>query len=496
MANYKPVEKDQGYFLDIIPSDHFKEDSIEKVINRFIDEEVDFRSFSDKYNNDYVGQKAIHPSIKLKAIIYSYVNGIETSREMEAMMNKKHLGYVYLTGNRTLDHTTICKFINEFSDEINSILGKLLMLMNELGLIDWGKIVIDGTRISSNASKELTSDALGFKEKMRRYMNLSEKLLERTRILEEDIEEGNISKERSVKEKNNIDRQRKLYNNIIDKIKGYEDDLVEGKIDPKDKVNLTDRESKLLKDQEGFKQGYNVQVAYSDNDIIVDIDASHSAGDNIILKETVDRVERRKDELGVDKDSKYLHDKGYYNPGQIMELERSGIDMYVAIPDNIKNSWALTGKHEIEFSNDEVYFICSEGRKRKGHYEEKESEYVFTVTREHCAGCDKFQECWKNIKGDGNRRKFKVTGTYAENKRFWNKYVQKMSSKEGLAIYNKRIGKEHNFHDLKSYEGLRWLKRRGRQKCNTEAIIAAIAHNLKKYQKILSIKVIEAANMA
>ena len=68
MARYKDIEKDQGYFVTVCPSEHFDDNSIEKVIDQFVDEHVDTILFSGKYKNDYVGQKAIHPKVKLKVI--------------------------------------------------------------------------------------------------------------------------------------------------------------------------------------------------------------------------------------------------------------------------------------------------------------------------------------------------------------------------------------------------------------------------------------------
>jgi len=56
-----------------------------------------------------------------------------------------------------------------------------------------------------------------------------------------------------------------------------------------------------------------------------------------------------------------------------------------------------------------------------------------------------------------------------------------MESEEGKMKYNKRIGKEHNFDTLKNVIGLSRIRRRGIEKANLEAVLAAIAHNLRKF---------------
>ncbi len=484
MARYKDIERDQGYFLTVYPGEHFGEDSLERLIDRYVDENVDIRPFSEKINNDALGQKAIHPYVKLKAILYSFSNGIKSSHKMENLMQKNHLGYIFLTGNRTLDHSTICNFIKDYSEEIESIFSKLLMVMNEMGMIDWSKIITDGTKVSSNAFKGLTSNASGFEVKIKRYRELSKKLMDRIRIINELESKEVISTEELEKEKNDIERQRKVYDSVIRKIEEYEKEVKEGKLAPEEKINLTDRESKLLKEDDGFTQGYNVQASFSNNDVIVCIDAANRS-DKEMVEELVRKVETKKSELGVEVESKHIHDKGYYNPKKIKNLIDDGYDVNVAIPDSIKDSWIFSDNHFVELEDDKVFFVCKNGRKRKGYLDKKEDRYEFRVTRKHCDDCNQFTKCWKGVKEKSNRRKFTVVRTYVQDKAFWENYIHKMQSPYGQYIYNKRIGKEHNFHTLKTNEAMGRLFRRGKQKCNIEVYLTAIAHNLRKMHKFI-----------
>ncbi len=486
MARYKEIEQDQGYFLTVYPGKHFGEDSLERLIDMFVDENVDIEPFSLKHNNDDAGQKAIHPFVKLKVILYSFATGIKSSHKMEALIRQNHLGYVFLSGNRKLDHSTLCNFINDFSEEIESIFTKILMLMNEMGMIDWGKIITDGTRVSSNALKEMTSDAAGFKEKMVKYKELSNKLVSRAKIIDELETKGEITPEELEQEKASIERQKKLYNSVIKKIEKYEKEVEQEIRDPNEKVNLTDTDSKLLKTDDGFIQGYNVQTSFSSNDIVVAIDSANRS-DKEMLEELVRKAERTKTELGVEIKSTHIHDKGYYNPAHIKKLIDDGYDIHVAIPDSIKNSWIFSSDHRVEFENSKPYFICKSGRRRKGYFEKNKDRYAFIVTRDHCNNCNHFSECWKNSKGTSKRRKFAVVTTFVHDKDFWERYIHKMRSTHGQYIYNKRIGKEHNFHTLKHNGAMGRLYRRGKQKCNIEVLISAIAHNLKKMHKYLII---------
>lgn len=95
MARYKSYDRGQGYFLNFVPSEQFEEYSLEMVIDRFVEERISEDLFNHKYSNDDTGQKAIHPFIKLKVIIYSFCRGIQSSREMESMLKSGHMGYVF-----------------------------------------------------------------------------------------------------------------------------------------------------------------------------------------------------------------------------------------------------------------------------------------------------------------------------------------------------------------------------------------------------------------
>lgn len=486
MARFKDVEQDQGYFLTIYPEKHFSDDSIEKTIDRFVDEEVDIRLFEHHYKNDTVGQKAIHPKIKLKVIIYSFVNGIQSSRTMEHLMRMNHIGYLFLTGNRVIDHSTLCNFINDFSDEIKWVSSRLLYLMHIMGMIDWSKIVIDGTKISSNASKEMTSNAGGFKKKMKRIEKLTEKILQRAKQLEEQEAEGQIDSSVIDAERKRIDRQKKQYDRTVKKIKEYEKEVEEEKIDPDKKINLTDPESKLLNDKEKYIQGYNVQAAYSNNDVLIDIEAVDSANDINLTDKMIRRVDEVKKQNSVNCKSSYLNDKGYFNPEQVANLVKDGFNLYVAPNEYFYNSWVFTGEHKVEMDGEDIIFICANGKKKKGRYYSEKEQYRFEMSRKDCGGCDREKACWKGLKETTKGKKFTAARSYIEDQELWKNYREKIESEQGKMIYNRRIGKEHNFRDLKALNGLRTIERRGKTKCNTIALLAGIAHNLKKYCKYMS----------
>ncbi len=485
MAKYKPIERGQGYFLTIYPEEIFDDNSIEKVIDRFIDEYVDTKPFDKKYKNDTVGQKAIEPSAKLKVILYGLSQGIESMRKIERMLNRNHPGFLFLSGGRSIDYSTLCRFLNDFPDQIPVIFARLLYILEELNLIDWRRIMIDGTKISSNASKEFTRDKEGFDKKLKHYENLSAKLLARAKYISELKDNDEISEEELNKEKDLIEKQKNKYDQIMMKIKSYEDEVKEERITPETKVNLTDSESKLLKKDESYIQGYNVQAAFCSNDILLSIEATSKESDISLLSDMVEKVEVAKESNAVKCESEYLLDKGYFNITQMSELIQEGKDLYIAPPLHFTESWFIKGEHHVQQEEDGVYFFCKGKRKKKGRLEKSDNKYKFTLSRNFCVGCEHYSSCWKD-KDRNKIRVFTVSKTYVDNKELWFKYRDRMQSEEWKYKYNRRIGKEHNFFDLKFNNGLSRLNWRGRKKCNTISILAGITYNLKKLQKAVA----------
>lgn len=482
MAKYKPYDREQGYFITFVPANQFNEYSLEMVIDRFIEDNLSEEMFGWAYQNEENGRNAIHPFLKLKVLLYSLSQGITSSRKIETMLKSGHMGYVFLSGNTQMDHSTLCEFINTFYEEIKVLFAKVLLVLDELGLVDWELLMIDGSKFSGNANKELTADVAGFSRKLERYRELSAKIVERMIRLASLEKGGELSDEFIESERKRIERQKRHYESVIKKIEAYEHEVAEGRIDAKEKVNLTDRESRLMKDKNNYVQGYNIQAVYSGNDVIVGIEALSRSNDQGLLEQQVRTVERLKEKLSVEGKSAYLCDKGYCNPQQITRLTEEGKDIYCAVPDSVISGWIHSDLYSVTREGDSVIFSCAGGLEVKGSYDKREDEYRFFINRSSCVGCDNQQTCWAG-RGTQKRRKFKTRSVFVDQKHVWDAYVKRMESENGRRIYNKRIGKEHNFNDMKYHYGVNRITRRGCAKANTMVLLAAIVHNLKKLMK-------------
>jgi len=106
----------------------------------------------------------------------------------------------------------------------------------------------------------------------------------------------------------------------------------------KDQYNFTDPDSRIMKNStnDGFDQHYNVQVAVDqDNRFIVGHTVSNHANDKGEAIPTVDAIPTE-----VGKPPAAALDNGYWSPTNVQELERRGIEPYIATGcDSHQQSW-------------------------------------------------------------------------------------------------------------------------------------------------------------
>ena len=86
-------------------------------------------------------------------IIYAYMNGTFSSREIEKLMKRDCVCMKVLGTDRIPDHSTIDRFIHGNHDAIADIMRQSVMKLKELGELDGHTVFQDGTKIESVAGK-------------------------------------------------------------------------------------------------------------------------------------------------------------------------------------------------------------------------------------------------------------------------------------------------------------------------------------------------------
>jgi transposase len=144
-----PFDRDQPFLLppdvkDWLPADdiaHFIVAAVERV-----------RLGVFRTNPRAGGKPQYHPRLMLALLIYSYANGIFSSRRVERA-TYRDVGTRFIAANTHPDYDTIASFRRTNKQAFEAAFLQVLLLAREMGLLRLGTVSIDGTKIDANASK-------------------------------------------------------------------------------------------------------------------------------------------------------------------------------------------------------------------------------------------------------------------------------------------------------------------------------------------------------
>jgi hypothetical protein len=88
----------------------------------------------------------------LGILVYGYATGVFSSRKLERATFDSG-AFRFLAGNEHPDHDTIANFRRRFLKDIEKLFVDVLKLAREMGVLKWGTIGLDGTKIHANASR-------------------------------------------------------------------------------------------------------------------------------------------------------------------------------------------------------------------------------------------------------------------------------------------------------------------------------------------------------
>jgi transposase len=95
---------------------------------------------------------AYPPGMLLALLFYGYATGVFSSRKLEAATYDS-VAFRYITANTHPDHDTIANFRKRFLEELKTLFAQILTITHTMGVLNLGKVSLDGTKVKANASK-------------------------------------------------------------------------------------------------------------------------------------------------------------------------------------------------------------------------------------------------------------------------------------------------------------------------------------------------------
>ena len=127
---------------EVIPHDHPV---------RLFDDIVRKLDFS-RIEQDYVlvkGRPPIHPRVIISVLLWGLLNGVRSSRKLEAAL-ENHLDFRWLTGQLSIDHTTLSQFRQARTVELQDFFERIVCLGRDVGLLRFERAAFDGTRTKAH----------------------------------------------------------------------------------------------------------------------------------------------------------------------------------------------------------------------------------------------------------------------------------------------------------------------------------------------------------
>ena len=372
--NFIACDREQVLLLppsvrDWLPDDHLALFVIDAV------SQLDLEAFYGAYRRDGHGRAAHDPAMMVGLLLYAYARGQRSSRLIERDCFE-NVAYRVITANQAPDHATIARFRQRHETAIAGLFGSVLGLCAEAGMVQVGVIAIDGTKVHANASHHANRD----------YEQIAKEILAEADAVdrEEDDQHGekrgdelpphlSSSQGRNAwlrDARRRLDDQRAQEAKPIPKSRparlkqakrrldeqlevecaantAYEAYRARGVMKngrrmgappkpyeppdtPAGKVNVTDPDSRNVKTPRGYMQGYNVQAAVNEQQIVIAAEVTIDSPDFGHLDPMVLAVETELTSAGVtDAPGVVVADAGYWHQVQMQAIVERGIQVLV-----------------------------------------------------------------------------------------------------------------------------------------------------------------------
>ena len=338
---------------------------------------MDLDAFYVVYRGDGRARPAYEPAMMVALLLYAYARGIRSSRAIERSCIED-VAYRVIAAQGKPDHATIARFVERHQDALGEVFGAVLGLCAKAGLVGVNVVAVDGSKVSANASREANVD----------YERLAREAIEHARAVdaEEDERFGDrrgdelppelatsngrekwfkaarrwlddqraeqaapIPRDRPkrVREaKRRMDEQ--LFTEMraeaaYQRYRAKGKDRRGGRLGPNTvpkpytppdvpagEINTTDPDSRMVKGQHGFLQGYNAQAAATAEQIVIAAEIEVVSPDFGHLERTVAAARRELKIAGVSAlPGVVLADSGYWHTEQIQRLTGDGIPVLI-----------------------------------------------------------------------------------------------------------------------------------------------------------------------
>jgi transposase len=299
MSKFKHYSQSQSQLLPPNLSDSIEPDHIARLINQVIDD-MDLSFIEDTYSDD--GQKAYHPKMLFKVLVYGYTIGLRSSRKLADKLSEDVV-FMWLAGRQSPDFRTISDFRKNKLGDVKKAFVSVLSLCRELGMVRIGKVCIDGTKFRADASGNKMQYRKTLVKRRSRIEEQVDDILEEADAIDREEEKllgDNTEHHTGIdiaevrKKLGQMNRRRHTIKRKRDKLEAKKTDInarLRKMRRDRNSMGSTDKDATLMLMKENYiAPGYNAQFA-TEHQVILAYNATSDRNDQKQLKPMVKEVE-------------------------------------------------------------------------------------------------------------------------------------------------------------------------------------------------------------
>jgi transposase len=440
------------------------------------------------HTNDKSKGTGYDPYLYLKIYIYSYLNRIRSSRQIERECTR-NIELIWLTQQLSPDHWSISNFRKTNKKALKNIFKEFLRFCHKLELLSFDCVAIDGTKMRAQNSK---SNIYKKNEIDKNLEKVEQKIDEYITELESNdkIEQGEYDfLNRNIPEKLKQLEKHKDKLEFVKEVFKNNPDI--------ERYFANDPDSKFQKDNGRCVVGYNCQSAVDEkNKIIIATEITNENNDMHQLNNMKEKINDIKKNVDCVKRTVCTADSGYHSELEIIKaLEDRSVDIYIPNPKDVKTKEKI-GKNQKNkipskgyekeafiYDKDRNIFICPKQKILKQRWKIRIRNGLKKI-RYHCSNCnscDAFGVCTTDKKG-------RII-EHSINFEKMQKYRERVESDIGKKIVQKRKELvEHPFGTIKRNFGYTYFMQTGIEKVKAEFSFIAFIYNFKRVINIVGVK--------
>jgi transposase len=350
---YREWSLDQTYIFPPSPRDWLPEDDLIYFIVETV-ATLDLTAIFTHYERELRGQPPFHPRMMVALLLYCYATGTRSSRKIMRRC-QTDVACRIIVGEDVPDFRTISDFRRIHLARLEALFLEVLKLCALAGLTRVGTIALDGTKIKANASRHKAMSYDRMKEEEKRLQKEIAQLLAEAEAIDAAEDQthgrdrrgdelpdelkrraGRLAKIKEAKalleERARTEAQQEAARRQAEGQEPPAKPPAEAVPEPKDQINFTDPESRIMKtSNKGWDQCGNAQAVANEDQIILAADVTEQANDKRQAVPMVDQTLENLKAAGVEQPvGAAVMDAGYYSEANTKALQQRDVDPHIA----------------------------------------------------------------------------------------------------------------------------------------------------------------------